>query len=75
VPGGYLAAVAAGSVPAGRGLPAGARLRIPLALVTMHACWGAGFLTSPRSLARAVAAAHRPDGAAGGGAPAPAAGP
>ena len=47
----------AGSVPAG-GLPLAARLRIPLALATMHMCWGYGFLTSPRSLARRVIASH-----------------
>ncbi|AZS86851.1 glycosyltransferase family 2 protein [Streptomyces griseoviridis] len=60
VPGGYLAAIVAGSLPAGKGLPAGARLRIPLALATMHMCWGWGFLTSPKSLARKVIASRRP---------------
>ncbi|MEU6475939.1 glycosyltransferase family 2 protein [Streptomyces sp. NPDC047017] len=60
VPAGYLAAIAAGSVPAGKGLPAGARLRIPLALATMHMSWGWGFLTSPKSLARRVIASRRP---------------
>ncbi|MGW4705756.1 glycosyltransferase family 2 protein [Streptomyces sp. NPDC004285] len=60
VPAGYLAAIAAGSVPAGRGLPPKARLRIPLALATMHMSWGYGFLTSPRSLARKVIASRRP---------------
>ncbi|MDW4910706.1 glycosyltransferase family 2 protein [Streptomyces sp. ADMS] len=60
VPGGYLAAIAAGSVPAGRGLSLKARLQIPVALATMHMCWGWGFLTSPRSLARKVIAARRP---------------
>ncbi|MFC7221040.1 glycosyltransferase family 2 protein [Streptomyces polyrhachis] len=59
VPGGYLAAVAAGSLPAGRGLPRAARLRIPLALATMHMSWGFGFLTSPRALARKVIASRR----------------
>ena len=59
VPGGYLAAIVAGSVPAGRGLPLGARVRIPLALATMHMCWGWGFLTSPRKLARRVRASRR----------------
>ena len=49
-----------GSLPAGRGLDAGARLRIPLALATMHMSWGWGFLTSPKSLARKVIAARRP---------------
>ncbi|MFI9602584.1 glycosyltransferase family 2 protein [Streptomyces sp. NPDC052043] len=60
VPGGYLAAIAAGSVPAGKGLPLAARLRIPVALATMHMSWGWGFLTSPKSLARKVIAARRP---------------
>ncbi|WP_323369251.1 glycosyltransferase family 2 protein [Streptomyces alkaliterrae] len=59
VPGGYLAAIAAGSVPAGRGLPAAARARIPLALATMHMSWGWGYLTSPRELARRVIASTR----------------
>ncbi len=60
VPGGYLAAIVLGSLPAGRGLAPGARLRIPLALATMHMSWGWGFLTSPRSLARKVIASRRP---------------
>ncbi|MEU2510223.1 glycosyltransferase family 2 protein [Streptomyces sp. NPDC007863] len=60
IPAGYLAAITAGSVPAGRGLPLKARLRIPVALATMHMSWGLGFLTSPRSLARKVIASRRP---------------
>ncbi|UIX33652.1 glycosyltransferase family 2 protein [Streptomyces sp. GQFP] len=60
VPGGYLAAITAGSVPAGKGLSLKARLQIPVALATMHMCWGWGFLTSPKSLARKVIAARRP---------------
>ncbi|MDF3149212.1 MULTISPECIES: glycosyltransferase family 2 protein [unclassified Streptomyces] len=60
VPGGYLAAITAGSVPAGKGLPLKARLQIPVALATMHMSWGYGFLTSPRSLARKVIASRRP---------------
>ncbi|MFD7966413.1 glycosyltransferase family 2 protein [Streptomyces zaomyceticus] len=60
VPAGYLAAIAAGSVPAGKGLSLKARLRIPVALATMHMAWGYGFLTSPRSLARKVVASRRP---------------
>ncbi|WP_276324194.1 glycosyltransferase family 2 protein [Streptomyces sp. RFCAC02] len=59
VPGGYLAAIVAGSVPAGKGLGAGARARIPLALATMHLSWGWGYLTSPRKLARKVIASRR----------------
>jgi glycosyltransferase involved in cell wall biosynthesis len=60
VPGGYLAAILLGSVPAGKGLPLKARLQIPVALATMHMSWGWGFLTSPRSLARKVIASRRP---------------
>jgi len=60
IPGGYLAAIALGSVPAGKGLPLKARLQIPVALATMHMSWGWGYLTSPRSLARRVIASRRP---------------
>ena len=60
VPAGYLAAITAGSVPAGKGLPLKSRLWIPVALATMHMSWGWGFLTSPRSLARKVIASRRP---------------
>ncbi|MFE2289088.1 glycosyltransferase family 2 protein [Streptomyces sp. NPDC059443] len=60
IPVGYLAAITAGSVPAGKGLPLKARAQIPVALATMHMCWGFGFLTSPRSLAAKVIASRRP---------------
>ncbi|MEU2596330.1 glycosyltransferase family 2 protein, partial [Streptomyces hirsutus] len=60
VPGGYLAAIVLGSIPAGKGLPLKARLQIPVALATMHMSWGWGFLTSPRSLAKKVIASRRP---------------
>ncbi|MEU7583321.1 glycosyltransferase family 2 protein [Streptomyces sp. NPDC041068] len=60
IPGGYLAAIVAGSVPAGKGLPLKARLQIPVALATMHMSWGFGFLTSPRALAKKVIASRRP---------------
>lgn len=60
IPGGYLAVIALGSLPAGKGLPLKARLRIPVALATMHMCWGFGFLTSPKSLAKRVIASRRP---------------
>ncbi|MFE7665294.1 glycosyltransferase family 2 protein [Streptomyces celluloflavus] len=60
VPAGYLAAIAAGSVPAGKGLSPAARAQIPVALATMHMAWGVGFLTSPRALARKVIASRRP---------------
>jgi succinoglycan biosynthesis protein ExoA len=56
LPGGYLLAV----ILAGLGLPksvsTGVRLRIPLVLAAMHLCWGSGFLTSPKRLARATRA-------------------
>ena len=35
---------------AARQLPPRAAARLPIALATMHMCWGTGFLTSPRSL-------------------------
>ncbi|MGW2630041.1 glycosyltransferase family 2 protein [Streptomyces chattanoogensis] len=60
VPAGYLAAITAGSLPAGKGLSLKARAQIPLALATMHMSWGYGFLTSPRSLARKVIASRIP---------------
>jgi glycosyltransferase involved in cell wall biosynthesis len=60
IPGGYLAAMALGSVPAGKGLPLKARLQIPVALATMHMSWGWGFLTSPKALAKKVIASRRP---------------
>jgi glycosyltransferase involved in cell wall biosynthesis len=60
VPGGYLAAVLLGSLPAGKGLPVKSRAWIPVALATMHMSWGWGFLTSPRKLARKVIASRRP---------------
>jgi hypothetical protein len=28
------------------------RVRVPAVLAAMHMCWGAGFLTSPRRLAK-----------------------
>ncbi|WP_424892126.1 glycosyltransferase family 2 protein [Streptomyces sp. XH2] len=59
VPAGYLAAITAGSLPAGRGLPLKARAQIPVALATMHMSWGFGFLTSPRALAKKVIASRR----------------
>lgn len=52
LPGGYAAAIIAGSVPTGRGLPFAAWVRLPLVYATMHLSWGVGFLVSPRSLGR-----------------------
>ncbi|WP_326661553.1 glycosyltransferase family 2 protein [Streptomyces sp. NBC_00385] len=60
VPAGYVAAIVAGSLPAGKGLSLKARAQIPVALATMHMSWGYGFLTSPRSLAKRVIASRRP---------------
>jgi succinoglycan biosynthesis protein ExoA len=53
LPVGYTGVLLAGSALEGRGLPAAARIRLPVVLGTMHLCWGAGFLTSPRRLATA----------------------
>jgi hypothetical protein len=35
---------------AARDLPGRVLAHLPAAMVTMHVCWGAGFLTSPRGL-------------------------
>lgn len=58
IPIGYLLAMAAVGCRVGEG-SLGHRLRVGLALVIMHWAWGIGFLTSPPSLARAVA--QRPE--------------
>jgi succinoglycan biosynthesis protein ExoA len=50
LPAGYAAAILAGSALTGRGLPPGARLRLPVVYATMHGSWGLGFLLSPRDL-------------------------
>ena len=50
LPIGYLAGILALAAAAARRLPLRAASRVPIALATMHMCWGAGFLTSPRSL-------------------------
>ncbi|WP_169986313.1 MULTISPECIES: glycosyltransferase family 2 protein [unclassified Microbispora] len=52
IPGGYLAAILAGSVLTGRGLSGAALLRLPLVYATMHVSWGTGFLTSPPKLSK-----------------------
>ncbi len=51
LPGGYVVAVLAGSLATAGGLPARARLALPVVYATMHLSWGSGFLTSPRRLA------------------------
>jgi succinoglycan biosynthesis protein ExoA len=54
LPLGYVAAVIGGSLVESRGLRPAAAVRLPVALVTMHLSWGAGFLTSPRRLSSPV---------------------
>jgi succinoglycan biosynthesis protein ExoA len=49
-PAAYAAAVTAGAVATGRGLPLAARLWLPVVYATMHTAWGWGFLTSPARL-------------------------
>ncbi len=53
VPAGYTAAITGVAARARRDLPGRVAARLPVALATMHLCWGAGFLTSPRGLAEA----------------------
>jgi succinoglycan biosynthesis protein ExoA len=52
VPAVYLGGAIAVAAVFARRLPLNARLRVPLVLAAMHMCWGAGYLTSPRRLAR-----------------------
>jgi succinoglycan biosynthesis protein ExoA len=51
MPAGYTAGIAGVAVRARRDLPRRVAARLPVALATMHLCWGTGFLTSPRGLA------------------------
>lgn len=51
-PAAYGAANLAASAVLGTKLRPAEAVRMPLVLATMHLCWGWGFLTSPRSLAR-----------------------
>jgi hypothetical protein len=64
VPAGYLAGILGVTGVAARKLPGRVLARLPAALVTMHVCWGIGFLTSPRRLlpgrARRPGAGPRP---------------
>lgn len=52
--GAYAVGVTTASVMAGRRLPAGVALRLPVVFATMHGAWGLGFLTSPRRLGDTV---------------------
>jgi len=65
VPAIYLAGVTGVAAVFARDTPAGVRLRVPAVLAAMHTCWGAGYLTSPRRLAR------HPDATVGRGRRAP----
>jgi len=51
VPAVYAAGVTAVAAVFARDLPVAVRARVPVVLATMHMCWGAGFLGSPRRLA------------------------
>jgi succinoglycan biosynthesis protein ExoA len=51
VPAAYLLVVVAGSLVIGRKLPPGALAALPVVIATMHMAWGAGFLSSWRSVA------------------------
>ena len=51
----YAAGITGVAAVLGRDVPLGVRARIPVALATMHLCWGAGFLTSSRGLLRRMA--------------------
>jgi glycosyltransferase involved in cell wall biosynthesis len=52
VPAAYLLLVVAGSLVIGRRLPPGALALLPIVITTMHMTWGAGFLSSWRSVAQ-----------------------
>ena len=60
IPALYLAGVTAVAVRFAAGQPVGVRARVPFILAAMHTCWGAGFLTSPKRLARSAAPGSRP---------------
>lgn len=52
IPGVYLAGLTAVAAVLARELPVAVRARVPVVLATMHMCWGAGFVLSPRRLNR-----------------------
>jgi hypothetical protein len=52
IPAVYVAGITVVAAVFARDRPFPVRARIPLVLATMHTCWGAGFLTSPRRLVR-----------------------
>lgn len=52
LPAGYLGSVTVGGVAISHGEPVRTRLTTVVVLGVMHWCWGIGFITSPRALAR-----------------------
>jgi glycosyl transferase family 2 len=64
IPAGYLAGIAAVSARAARQLSWRTAARLPMTLITMHMCWGTGFLTSPRRLLPAAGEARSVSGIA-----------
>ena len=52
IPVGYLIGITSVGTVLARGVSAPVRAWVPVVLATMHMCWGLGFLTSPRRLAR-----------------------
>ena len=52
LPAGYLGAITVGGVAISHGEPVRTRLTTVVVLGVMHWCWGIGFITSPRALAR-----------------------
>ena len=52
IPAVYLAGITAVAGVFARDEPAGVRARVPVVLATMHMCWGAGYLSSPRRLGK-----------------------
>lgn len=54
IPGVYLAGLTAVAAVLARDLPVAVRARVPVVLATMHMCWGAGFVLSPRRLNRPI---------------------
>jgi len=45
---GYLTAISLAALVIGKSW--GERVRLPIVLITMHFCWGFGFISSPRNL-------------------------
>jgi len=52
IPAVYLAGVSGVAALFARDVPVSVRARVPLVLAAMHTCWGGGFLSSPKRLAR-----------------------